>query len=168
MMLPCVNFLSSPSIPPSGPVDTHLIASLGHLSHLLFINNKIFNISNYSHPWPHMVNSHKLYNKIKYNVFFNIKCYWNWGTWHTPPLSLTSSSMLFYSSSSESPWNRIGYVAHIWFFNFQVASFGLRCFHCTFTCPMVWFWSKISLLSRIQSGSMRKSLRVPPAHHSNL
>ena len=63
---------------------------------------------------------------------------------------------VIYSSSLEFPWNRIGYTAHIWLSNSQVASSGLRCFHCTFPWPMVQFWSKISLLSRIQSGSTRK------------
>ena len=73
------------------------------------------------------------------------------------PLSITSSSMLFYLSSWELPWNRIGYDVRIWLSNSQVASSRLRCFHCTFTYPTVRFQSKISLLSRIQSGSTNKS-----------
>ena len=79
------------------------------------------------------------------------------GVWYIhPPLSLISSLMLLYSSSSKLPWNRIGYAAHIWLSNSQVASSGLRCFHCTFTFPMVRFRSKISLLSRIQYGLTKK------------
>ena len=72
-------------------------------------------------------------------------------------LSSIVSSMLLYSSSSKLPLNRIGYASRIWLSNSQVTSSGLRCFHCTFTCPMVRVRSKISLLSRIESGSTKKS-----------
>ena len=87
----------------------------------------------------------------------NIKCFVIWGMWHTRPLKYNIILDVIYSLSSEFPWNRIGYASRIWLSNSQVASSGLRCFHCTFTWPMVRFQSKISLLSRIQSGSTRKS-----------
>ena len=73
---------------------------------------------------------------------------------HTP-LEYNIFLDVIYSSSSEVPWNRIGYASRILLSNSQVASLGLRCFHCTFTCPMVQFRRVISLLSRIQSGSTR-------------
>ena len=86
----------------------------------------------------------------------NIKCFAIWGVWHTHPLKYNIILDVIYSSSSEFPWNRIGYASHIWLSNSQVDSSWLRCFHCTFTWPMVRFRNEISLFLRIQSGLTRK------------
>ena len=60
-------------------------------------------------------------------------------------------------SSPMSSQNRNGYASCMLLSNSQVASSGPRCFHCTFTCHMERFQRLISLFSRIQSSSTRRS-----------
>ena len=65
-------------------------------------------------------------------------------------LPLVLLTLCFYSSIFSS-WNRTGYASRISLSSSQVASFGLSFFHCTLTWLMVWFRSKVFLLSRIRS-----------------
>ena len=81
---------------------------------------------------------------------------------YTPPNIVLD---VIYSSSLEFPWNRIGYASHILLSNSQVASSGLRCFHCTFTYPMVWFRSVISGSVQEDGGPLRCNPSFQKQHH---
>ena len=159
-MLPLVSLLSTQSPPPTWPVNTLLTTLPSCCLHFYLLIIKIFRITFTTLTLlnDHLQLSIKFnilsWNKIKYNNIFFYKI----GACdiHTP-LEYNIVLDVIYSSSSEFPWNRVGYASHILLSNSQVASSGLRCFHCTFTCPMVRFQSVISLLPRIQSDSTRNS-----------
>ena len=87
------------------------------------------------------------YNMYIIYITINLQCGdWNLGYYIPLPLTIVLSSMLSWL-------NKNMYASPITFSNSHVASFGSRCFHCTFTWPIAQFHSIISFWSWMCVGS---------------